>query len=34
MANSTPHYCRINKTTYTIEVYADIYIDLELNENN
>lgn len=34
MCNTTPYYCRINKTTYTIEVYADIHIELDLNENN
>ena len=29
MCNSTPYYCRINKTTYAIDVYADICIDLD-----
>ncbi len=31
MANSTPYYCRVNKTTYAIDVYADIHIDIEQN---
>lgn len=29
MANSTPYYCRVNKTTYGIDIYADIHIDIE-----